>query len=89
VDLVGELNGLHLSRDRERDASGALSPLEASGGTIVYAGGGVRASFGPLGVALGVRRAALRALNEGDVQQGSEGLESFRATATLTWAAGI
>lgn len=89
LDLAGELNGLHLRRDRERDAGGVLAPLEASGGAILYAGLAARAGLGPFGVALGVKRAAFTSLNEGSQQQGSEGLEAFRATATVTWSTGL
>ncbi|HYG66692.1 MAG TPA: hypothetical protein VD838_03500, partial [Anaeromyxobacteraceae bacterium] len=89
LDLSGELNGLHLQRDRERDAEGRMAPLEASGGAILYAGAGARLSVGALGVALGIRRAAARDLNEGPDQQGSEGLERFRAALTLSWSAGL
>ncbi|HEY6099249.1 MAG TPA: hypothetical protein VIW03_07450, partial [Anaeromyxobacter sp.] len=89
LDLVGELNGLHLERDRERGAAGTLEALRASGGDVLYAGVGVRAAFGRLGLAASVKRAALTALNEGAEQQGSEGLEAFRATAAVTWSTGL
>jgi hypothetical protein len=88
VDLSGELNGLHLRRDRERNDEGAMAPLRASGGTILYAGAGARLSLGAFGVALGIRRAELTDLNERADQQGSEGLERFRAAATLSWSTG-
>jgi hypothetical protein len=88
LDAIAELNGLHLGRDQE-DLGGGLEPLEASGGSILYAGAGLRAGYGSLGLALGAKRAALRSLNEGGDQQGSEGLESFRATATVTWTVGL
>jgi hypothetical protein len=83
LDVVGELNGLHLGRDRAGEAGAAPVALEASGGAIVYAGGGLRASIGRISASLGVRRAAARSLNEGAEQQGSEGLEAFRATAAI------
>jgi hypothetical protein len=86
LDLSGELNGLHLVRDRERDDAGELVPLRASGGAILYAGGGLRASFGAFSVALGARRAVLTRLNEASEQQGSEGLERFRAALSLGWS---
>lgn len=86
LDLSAELNGLHLQRDRERNADGHLAPLRASGGAILYAGGGARLSVGAFGVALGIRRAALTDLNERPEQQGSEGLERFRAALTLSWS---
>jgi hypothetical protein len=84
LDLVGELNGLHLGRDREAEGGGPLAALDASGGTMLYAGAGVRVTAGRLAAALGIRRAVARALNEGAQQQGSEGLEAFRATGSLS-----
>jgi hypothetical protein len=84
IDLAGELSGLHLERDRQRDGAGAMTAATASGGDVLYAGLGVRATHGALSVALGVRRAALRALNESALQQGSEGLEDLRATLTVS-----
>jgi hypothetical protein len=86
LDVVGELNGLHIQRDRERDDAGALEPLRASGGTILYAGAGVRAYRGPFSVGLAVKRAAWKDLNEEAEQQGSEGLEKFRAALTLSYS---
>jgi hypothetical protein len=86
VDVAGELNGLDLRRDRARDATGAMVAASASGGTILYGGLGVRASAGALSVGLGVRRAALKRLNEAADQQGSEGLEAFRAALTVSWS---
>jgi hypothetical protein len=89
LDVSGELNGLHLQRDRERNDAGAMEQLEASGGAILYAGAGVRALYGPLTVGLGVKRAALKSLNEESDQQGSEGLERFRAAFTVSYSTGF
>jgi len=89
VDLVGELLGLHLSRDREENADGELEALESSGGAILYAAAGLRYTAGPVSAAVGIRRAALRRLNEGGEQQGSEGLERYRATFALSWSVGL
>jgi hypothetical protein len=86
TDLTAELNGLHLQRDRERNDAGAMEQLRASGGAILYAGAGVRVNYGALSMALGVKRAALKDLNEGTDQQGSEGLEKLRAALTLSWS---
>ena len=83
-DVAAELNGLHLQRDRERDASGAMESLRASGGVILYAGLGLRAIYGPTSVGFGIRKAALKDLNEQADQQGSEGLEEFRAAFTVS-----
>lgn len=86
ADVAAELSGLDLRRDREGNGEGAMEPLRSSGGSILYAGAGVRISRGPLSLALGARRAALKDLNEAAGQQGSEGLENVRATATLSWS---
>ncbi len=83
-DLAGELNLLHLQRDQERDDLGSMVPLQASGGTILYAGLGVRAYLGRFSAALAARTSVLRWLNEGDDQQGSEGLEWVRVALTLS-----
>lgn len=89
MDLIAELCGLNLQRDRERNSSGRMEKLQASGGTILYAGLGARVYYGQLGVALGVRRAALKSLNEGSDQQGAEGLENVRAALTVSYSAGL
>ena len=89
LDVAGELNGLYLQRDRERNAAGSLEPLAASGGAILYGGLGVRLYLGRVSMGLGVRRAVAKALNEQDQQQGSEGLERFRATFTVSVSAPI
>jgi hypothetical protein len=87
LDVSAELNGLHLQRDRERNGAGVMEGIRASGGAILYAGAGVRAHHGPFTVALGVKRAALKRLNEQADQQGSEGLEKLRAALTLGYSA--
>lgn len=89
ADLVAELNGLHLGRDRERNEEGAMETLTASGGAILYAGGGIRLSYGPLVAGLGIRRAVLTRLNEADEQQGSEGRENFRASFSLGFSGAL
>jgi hypothetical protein len=86
VDLAGELNFLHLQRDKERNGAGEMESLQASGGGILYAGLGTRLFFGPFSAALGIRRAALKELNEAQDQQGSEGLEKLRLAGTLSYS---
>jgi hypothetical protein len=86
VDVFGELAGLHLQRDREdADLGGPLpmTALEGSGGDILYGGLGMRAMLGRVSLALGIKRSVLRRLNEGEAQQGSEGLENFRLSLAL------
>ncbi|OFX19413.1 MAG: hypothetical protein A2V77_04155 [Anaeromyxobacter sp. RBG_16_69_14] len=85
-DVAGELNFLHLQRDEERNDAGEMEALQASGGGILYAGLGTRLFYGPFSAAVGIRRAALKELNEGPDQQGSEGLEKFRLAATLSYS---
>jgi hypothetical protein len=86
LDLAGELNLLHLQRDQESNAQGVMEPLQASGGTILYAGLGVRAYLGRFSAALAARTSFVRWLNEGADQQGSEGLEWVRVALTLSCA---
>jgi hypothetical protein len=85
LDLSGELLGLHLQRDQS-DEAGSMEPLEASGGAILYGGLGVRAIYRMLSAAAGVKRAIAKDLNERPQQQGSEGLESFRVSLTLSYS---
>ena len=89
LDVSGELNGLHLQRDRERDGVGAMAPLQGSGGAILYLGAGVRAYYGPFTLGVGFKRAALTSLNEEASQQGSEGLERFRAAFTFSYSTSL
>ncbi len=84
LDLAGEVNLLHIQRDEERDAAGAMEPLQASGGTILYAGLGVRTYVGRFSAALAARTSFARWLNERAAQQGSEGLEWVRVALTLS-----
>ena len=86
LDVCGELNGLHLQRDREQNEAGAMEPLQASGGAILYVAAGVRAYYGPFTVGLGLKRASLKSLNEEASQQGSEGLETFRGALTFSYS---
>ncbi len=87
LDVAGELNGLYLEADKERnEVTGAMESLSASGGAILYGGLGVRLYYGPFSAGLGVRRALLKDLNEAAGQQGSEGLERFRAAFTLSYS---
>lgn len=83
INGILELNLLHIARDTE-DGEGE----RASGGTILYLSPGLRFSFPKVQNAnLGVlfKFPVLKSLNEKDEQQGSEGLEKFRAIATLSF----
>ena len=85
LDVAGELNLLNLQRDRERNEASVMEPLLASGGTVLYAGLGVRAYIGRFSAALAARTSFARWLNEGAHQQGSEGLEWVRVALTLSY----
>jgi hypothetical protein len=87
IDLVAELVGLHLQRDREEEDLAGPSPmtsLRASGGDILYGSLGLRAYVGRLALGLGLKRAVLKLLNESSEQQGAEGLENIRLSLTLS-----
>jgi len=86
VDVAAELSGLNLQRDWTDADTGELESMQASGGTILYGQLGARATFGVLSVGVGVKRAVAKSLNEADDQQGSEGLESYRASLSLGWS---
>lgn len=90
ADLVGEVLFLHLKRDRERDAeTGNMLPVRASGGAIFYGALGIRLTYGIWSLALGAKRAFLSILNEKSEQQGSEGLENVRVTASIAVSPGF
>jgi hypothetical protein len=83
VDGVLELNFLQIARD-ELNGTGEA----AAGGKILYLTPGARFSLPILGNAnlgLAVKFPVWKDLNEQDQQQGSEGLEKFRAIGTLSF----
>lgn len=83
VDLVGELNYLHLRKDM--DENRVLD--DATGGSMIYAAPGIRVTFRD-NVSLGVlyKDVAWKDLNNEDQQQGGEGLEEYRLITTLSAA---
>jgi hypothetical protein len=81
VDLVPELAVLNLQRDREDGVA-----LQASGGTILYGQLGARWTIGSLSLGASLKRAVAKSLNEAADQQGSEGLEDFRAALVVGWS---
>jgi hypothetical protein len=83
LDGVAELVGLSIQRDYQEDMGGNLAALSATGGTILYGCLGARLYLGPVTVALGAKRAALKSLNDRSEQQGSEGLEKLRVSLSL------
>jgi hypothetical protein len=83
VDLVPEFSVLNLQRDKTDQGTAVLTPMQASGGTILYGALGARASFGAVSVSVIVKSAVAKSLNEEAQQQGSEGLERFRAALVV------
>lgn len=86
IDLVPELSLLNLQRDKTDAGTGALAAMQASGGTILYGQIGARASLGALSVGLSIKRALAKKLNEAADQQGSEGLEAYRAALAVSYS---
>ncbi len=83
IDAILELNLLNIARDKE---GGKEQP--ATGVTILYVSPGVRFTFPKIkGASLGVlfKFPAWKNLNEQDEQQGAEGLEKYKAIATLSF----
>jgi hypothetical protein len=83
LDLAPELTILTLRRDRSDEGLPAVAPMAGSGGTILYGQLGARATLGSFSVGLSVKRAVASRLNDAALQQGSEGLESFRAALVI------
>jgi hypothetical protein len=86
IDLVPELSLLNLQRDQSDEETGSMEALQASGGTILYGQLGARATVGSFSLGLGVKRAVSKRLNEEADQQGSEGLEDYRAALTVGYS---
>jgi hypothetical protein len=87
LDVVAEVAGLNLQRDREDEdqgGPGAMVSLRASGGNILYGSLGLRAYFGRIALGVGMKRAVLKQLNEASEQQGAEGLENLRLSFALS-----
>lgn len=81
VDLIGEANFLNLQKDLDSERI----PDDATGGSILYLSPGLRLTFydkASLGLLL--KKATWKDLNNEDQQQGAEGLEKYRAVATLS-----
>jgi hypothetical protein len=89
VDLVPEFTVLNLQRDRSDEGTGTVVPLQASGGTVLYGQLGARARLGAFAVGASIKRAVASRLNEGADQQGSEGLEVYRAALVLSYVPGL
>jgi hypothetical protein len=83
LDAILELNFLNLARDQEGGEG-----ERASGGNVLYLSPGLRFAFPKLhnaNLGLLIKFPIYKNLNEQDEQQGSEGLEKYRAIATLSF----
>jgi hypothetical protein len=83
IDGVLEANLLHIARDQENGEG-----VTASGGTTLYLSPGARFSMPSLqnaNLGILVKVPVWQRLNEQDKQQGSEGLEKYRAIMTLSF----
>jgi hypothetical protein len=83
IDGILELNLLNITRD-EQGGEG----LRATGGTILYLSPGLRFAFPKLqnaNLGILIKFPILKNLNEQNEQQGSEGLEKYRAILTLSF----
>lgn len=81
LDLIGEMNILHLTKDQNEDRE----KEQDTGGTILYLSPGVRATFGKhVSVGILIKFPTWQNLNNESNQQGSEGLEEYRAIITCS-----
>lgn len=79
LDGIVELNYLHITRDE----TARVSEL-GTGGRILYITPGIRMQVDGVNVGAGVKIPIFKALNERELQQGSEGLENYRFIITLS-----
>ena len=83
LDIIAEANLLHLTKDLEADRD----QTNDSGGTILYLSPGFRATFGKrFSIGMLVKFSVWEDLNNESVQQGSEGLDSYRTIFTMTYS---
>jgi len=81
VDLIGEANFLHLDKDQDEDRFAD----DATGGAILYLSPAMRLTFlQKISVGLMVKFPTWTNLNKGNDQQGAEGVERYRAIATVS-----
>lgn len=81
MDIIGEANLLHLTRDLEADRD----QTNDSGGTILYLSPGFRATFSKrFSIGTLIKFPVWNDLNNESIQQGAEGLEDYRAVFTFT-----
>ncbi|RME12373.1 MAG: transporter, partial [Aquificota bacterium] len=79
LDLLTELNYLHLQKDRENGIS-----VEDSGGDVVYGVFGGRLYYRRASLGAGVKLPLWKDLNQQSQQQGAEGKEKYRLIITLS-----
>jgi hypothetical protein len=83
IDGILELNFLNIARDEEGGKG-----LKATGGNIFYLSPGIRFAFPKLynaNLGILIKFPIFKDLNEQDQQQGSEGLEKYRAIFSLSF----
>lgn len=81
VDIIAESNLLHLTKDLDEEGE----KQDASGGTILYLSPGIRLTFGKhMSVGAILKLPTWKDLNNESEQQGSEGLEGYRAIVTFS-----
>lgn len=81
LDIITEANVLHLTKDLAENNK----TDHESGGTILYLSPGFRISFGQhMSVGTLIKFPVWQSLNNESDQQGSEGLENYRAVLTFT-----
>ncbi|MBM4066524.1 MAG: transporter [Planctomycetes bacterium] len=81
LDIIGESNFLHLTKDLNDNGE----KENDSGGSMLYLSPGLRASFGKhVSVGALIKIPTWKDLNHESEQQGSEGLEEYRAIVTCS-----
>ncbi|MDR4503739.1 MAG: hypothetical protein MRK01_02975 [Candidatus Scalindua sp.] len=81
LDIITEANVLHLTKDQAENNK----TDHDSGGTILYLSPGFRMSLGQrMSIGTLIKFPVWQSLNNESAQQGSEGLENYRAVLTFT-----
>ncbi len=82
-DIIGEANFMHLTKDLDEDRI----EDDATGGDILYLTPGVRVTFADqLSIGAVIQIPTLKDLNIEDEQQGSEGLEKYRLSTSISYS---
>lgn len=81
LDIIAESNLLYLTKDQDEENEAD----DATGGTILYLSPGLRVTFGKhVSIGMLVKFPTWKDLNNESEQQGSEGLEEYRAIVTCS-----